>query len=164
MNKFSMKGLLNKDGTRTVLASLLSIFIGMLAGGVIITVVGLTNEALGVRGAWDGVRIVLLGLFIKGRDSVGNLVFTFNPQMMGNMLFNATDGLATQVAGSIELAVARAIQPVAKSMDNFIVSVTVRAMANKISVTVVLILIFRFIKIPRFGSYFPLGILTLGCT
>ena len=65
MNKFNMKGLLNKDGTKTVLSSLLSIFIGMLAGGVIITIVGLTNDALGIRGAWDGVRIVLLGLLSR---------------------------------------------------------------------------------------------------
>ena len=101
MNKFNMKGLLNKDGTKTVLSSLLSIFIGMLAGGVIITIVGLTNEALGIRGAWDGVRIVLLGLFIKGRDSVGNLVFTFNPQMMGNMLFNATPVILTGLSVAV---------------------------------------------------------------
>ena len=101
MNKFNMKGLLNKDGTRTVLSSLLSIFIGMLAGGVIITIVGLTNDALGIRGAWDGVRIVLLGLFIKGRDSVGNLVFTFNPQMMGNMLFNATPVILTGLSVAV---------------------------------------------------------------
>ena len=31
MSKFDMKGLLKKDGARTVLASLMSIFIGMLA-------------------------------------------------------------------------------------------------------------------------------------
>ena len=96
MSKFEMKGLLKKEGTKTVLASLLSIFIGMLAGGLIITIVGLTNDTLGVKGAWDGVRIVLLGLFVKGRDSVGNLVFTFNPQMMGNMLFNATPVILTE--------------------------------------------------------------------
>ena len=101
MSKFNMKGLLNKDGTKTVLASLLSIFIGMLAGSVIITIVGLSNETLGVKGAWDGVRIVLLGLFVKGRDSVGNLVFAFNPQMMGNMLFNATPVILTGLSVAV---------------------------------------------------------------
>ena len=101
MSKFDMKGLLKKDGARTVLASLMSIFIGMLAGGVIITIVGLTNDALGVRGAWDGVRIVLLGLFVKGRDSVGNLAFAFNPQMMGNMLFNATPVILTGLSVAV---------------------------------------------------------------
>ena len=101
MNKFNMRGLLNRDGTRTVLASLLSIFIGMLAGGVIITIVGLTNDTLGVKGVWDGVRIVLLGLFIKGRDAAGNLVFTFNPQMVGNMLFNATPVILTGLSVAV---------------------------------------------------------------
>ena len=100
MNKFNFKSLLNKDGTKTVLASLMSILIGMLAGSVIITIVGLTNESLGVRGVWDGVRIVLLGLFVKSRDSVGNLIFAFNPQMMGNMLFNATDRKSTRLNSS----------------------------------------------------------------
>ena len=101
MSKFEMKGLLKKEGTKTVLASLLSIFIGMLAGGLIITIVGLTNDTLGVKGAWDGVRIVLLGLFVKGRDSMGNLVFTFNPQMMGNMLFNATPVILTGLSVAV---------------------------------------------------------------
>ncbi|MBR4080426.1 MAG: MotA/TolQ/ExbB proton channel family protein [Clostridia bacterium] len=45
-------------------------------------------------------------------------------QDANNMLFNATDGLASQMAGSIELAVSRAMQPVTKSMDNFIVAST----------------------------------------
>ncbi len=101
MSNFNMKGLLRKDGTKTVLASLLSIFIGMLAGSVIITIVGLTNESLGVKGAWDGVRIVLLGLFVKGRDTAGNLIFTFNPQMMGNMLFNATPVILTGLSVAV---------------------------------------------------------------
>ena len=101
MNKFNFKSLLNKDGTKTVLASLMSILIGMLAGSVIITIVGLTNESLGVRGVWDGVRIVLLGLFVKSRDSVGNLIFAFNPQMMGNMLFNATPVILTGLSVAV---------------------------------------------------------------
>ena len=101
MNKFNFKSLLNKDGTKTVLASLMSILIGMLAGSVIITIVGLTNESLGVRGVWDGVRIVLLGLFVKSRDSVGNLIFSFNPQMMGNMLFNATPVILTGLSVAV---------------------------------------------------------------
>lgn len=45
-------------------------------------------------------------------------------QDRNNMLFNATDGLASQMAGSIELAVTRAMQPVAQSMDSFLVGAT----------------------------------------
>ena len=101
MSKFNMRDLMKKDGTRTILASLLSIIIGMLAGSVIITIVGLTNETLGVKGVWDGIRIVCLGLFVKGRDAAGELVFTFNPQMMGNMLFRAIPVIMTGLSVAV---------------------------------------------------------------
>ena len=45
---------LDKAGTRSVLASLVAILIGMLAGGLVILVVGLTNPTLGIAGAWEG--------------------------------------------------------------------------------------------------------------
>lgn len=45
-------------------------------------------------------------------------------QDRNHMLSSATDGLATQMAGCIELAVTRAMQPVSQSMDNFIVGAT----------------------------------------
>lgn len=41
-----------------------------------------------------------------------------------HMLFNATDGLAVQMASSIELAVSRAMNPVALTMDQFIAAST----------------------------------------
>ena len=86
MNKFDFKAMLKKNGSRTVMASLLSIVIGMLAGSIIIAAVGLNNEALGVKSVWDGIRIVFLGMFTTGRNATGALTFGFNPQMMGNML------------------------------------------------------------------------------
>ncbi|MDO4483185.1 MAG: hypothetical protein Q4C54_01760 [Clostridia bacterium] len=45
-------------------------------------------------------------------------------QDRNHMLFNATDGLASQMAGSIEVAVSRALSPVARSMDEFLVAST----------------------------------------
>ena len=101
MSSINMKGLLKKDGARTILASLLSIIIGMLAGSIIITIVGLSNETLGVKGVWDGIRIVFLGLFVKARDTAGNLVFAFNPQMMGNMLFRAIPVILTGLSVAV---------------------------------------------------------------
>ena len=61
----------DKAGTRSVLASLAAILIGMLAGGLIILIVGLTNPSLGISGAWEGIRLVVAGLFAKGRDVTG---------------------------------------------------------------------------------------------
>ncbi|MGN0753114.1 MAG: ABC transporter permease [Aristaeellaceae bacterium] len=101
MSGIEMKGLLKKNGTRTILASLLSIIIGMLAGSVIITIVGLSNDTLGAKGVWDGIRIVFLGLFVKARDAAGNLVFAFNPQMMGNMLFRAIPVIMTGLSVAV---------------------------------------------------------------
>ena len=85
----------DKAGTRSVLASLVAILIGMLAGGIVILVVGLTNPTLGISGAWEGIRLVVAGLFAKGRDAAGSLVFGFNPTTFGNMLFRAVPLIMT---------------------------------------------------------------------
>lgn len=84
------ESLLMKDSNRTILASLLSILIGLAAGAVIILIVGLTTPGLSIKSAWEGIQLVIGGLFVKGRDAVGNLSFGFNANSMGNMLFRAT--------------------------------------------------------------------------
>ena len=70
-------------------ASLLSILIGLLAGTLLILIVGCTNKSLGFQSAWEGIRLVFVGLFSTGRDATGALTFGFNPANMGNMLFRA---------------------------------------------------------------------------
>ncbi len=92
---------LQKDGTRSVLASLISILIGLAAGSVVILVVGCFNPALGLRSAWDGIRLVLLGLFSTGRDASGTLTFGFNPASIGNMLFRATPVILTGLSVAV---------------------------------------------------------------
>ena len=91
-----------KDGTKSVLASLIAILIGMAVGAVIIIVVGLATPTLGVSGVFDGIRLVFVGLFSTGRDVAGSLTFGFNSTNMGNMLFRATPliltGLSVEVA------------------------------------------------------------------
>ncbi len=90
-----MKNFLKKDGTKSVIASLLSILIGLAAGAVVITLVGLFNPNIGLKSAWEGVRLVVMGLFSTGRDATGALTFGFNPQAFGNMLFRATPLILT---------------------------------------------------------------------
>ncbi len=97
----SKTSLMKKDGTRTVLASLLSIIIGMAAGSLIILIVGLTTPTLGIKGVWDGIRLVFAGLFATGRDATGALTFGFNPQMVGNMLFRATPVIMTGLSVAV---------------------------------------------------------------
>ena len=85
----------DKAGVRSVLASLVAILVGMLAGGVIILIVGLTNPTLGIKGAWEGIRLVVAGLFATGRNPSGSLTFGFNSASFGNMLFRAVPLIMT---------------------------------------------------------------------
>ena len=84
------ESLLSRKGTQSVLASLISILIGMVAGAIIILVVGLTAADLGLKSAWEGIKLVVAGLFSTGRNAAGQLTFGFNATNMGNMLFRAT--------------------------------------------------------------------------
>lgn len=90
-----------KDGTKSVMASLISILIGMAVGGVIILVVGLGNKNLGLSGAWEGIRLVFGGLFSTGRNAAGQLTFGFNPTSVGNMLFRATPLILTGLSVAV---------------------------------------------------------------
>ena len=89
------ESIFDKAGVRSVLASLVAILVGMLAGGVIILIVGLTNPSLGIKGAWEGIRLVVAGLFATGRDTTGGLTFGFNSASFGNMLFRAAPLIMT---------------------------------------------------------------------
>ena len=84
-----MKNLLRKSGTTSVLATLISILIGLAVGSLLMLIVGIFDAKIGLSGAWDGIRLVFLGLFNTGRDSVGAMTFGFNPANFGNMLFRA---------------------------------------------------------------------------
>ncbi|MBR0081464.1 MAG: ABC transporter permease [Clostridia bacterium] len=84
-----MKGFLKKSGTTSVLATLISILIGLVAGSVLILIVGIFDNKIGLSGAWDGIRLVFIGLFNTGRDASGVMTFGFNPANFGNMLFRA---------------------------------------------------------------------------
>ena len=82
-------------GVRSVMASVLSILIGLCAGSLVILIVGCTNPTLGLSSAWEGIRLVLFGLFSTGRNALGALTFGFNPTNMGNMLFRAMPVILT---------------------------------------------------------------------
>ncbi len=89
-----MKNLFQKDGTKKLLASLISIFIGLLVGAVVIIAVGLAKPNIGIKGVWDGVRLIFAGILSTGREA-GALSWGYNPQALGNMLFRATPLILT---------------------------------------------------------------------
>ncbi len=84
-----MRDFLKKNGTRSVLATIISIMIGLIAGAILILIVGLTSNEIGLKGAWEGISLIIAGIFSTGRDATGALSFGFNPQIIGNMLFRA---------------------------------------------------------------------------
>ena len=89
-----MRRLYEKDATQKLLASLLSILIGLTMGAIIVVIVGLTKSNIGVRGMWDGVQLIFAGILSTGREA-GKLTWGYNPQNLGNMLFRATPLIMT---------------------------------------------------------------------
>ena len=85
----------------TILASIVSIVIGLAVGSIIVLIVGLTSDTLSASSAWDGIRIVFLGIFSTGRDAAGHLTFGFNPTNVGNMLFRATPLIMTGLSVAV---------------------------------------------------------------
>lgn len=96
-----------KDGTKKILASLLSILVGLLVGVIVVVVVGLTKDTITGQGIWDGVRLIFAGILSTGRDAQGNLSWGYNAQSLGNMLFRAMPlimtGLSVAVANKTGL-------------------------------------------------------------
>ena len=84
------------DGTKTVAASLLSILMGVVFGGVLLLVVALCLH-MPLSSAWEGFRIVLAGVFNTGRnyDAGSALTFGINARLVGDMLFRATPLIMT---------------------------------------------------------------------
>ena len=99
--KEKLSHLWGKDGTKSVLASLISIVIGMAVGGLIVVVVGLLNPSMGLGTMWEGVRLVFGGLFSTGRNAAGQITFGFNPTNMGDMLFRATPLILTGLSVAV---------------------------------------------------------------
>ena len=107
-----------KDGTKTVLASLVSIVIGLLVGCIVIVVVGLTSDNLSPKSAWEGVRIVLGSIFSTGRGEGGVLTFGFNPVNTGNMLFRATPLIMTGL--SVGMAYKKGLSMATEKKQSFL--------------------------------------------
>ena len=86
--KNTLYDLYKKDGTQKLLASLISILIGLAVGAMVIVVVGLAKHTIGIKGVWDGVRLIFFGILSTGREA-GKLTWGYNAQALGNMLFRA---------------------------------------------------------------------------
>lgn len=96
-----LSNLYGKDGTRTVLSSIISIIIGLAVGSLIVLIVGAASASISGSSTWDGIRLVLFGILSTGRDASGALSFGFNPTSIGNMLFRATPLIMTGLSVAV---------------------------------------------------------------
>lgn len=105
--KNTLLNIYEKGGTKKVLASLISIFIGLFVGAIVVVIVGLTKNTITAQGIWDGVRLIFAGILSTGRNAAGSLTWGYNAQSLGNMLFRATPlimtGLSVAVANKTGL-------------------------------------------------------------
>ncbi len=96
-----IRKLFKTDGMHSVMASVISILIGMFVGSIVILVVGIFSKNLSLTSAWEGIRLVFAGIFSTGRDASGSLTFGFNPTNIGNMLFRATPLIMTGLSVAV---------------------------------------------------------------
>ena len=99
--KDKLANLYGKDGTKKLLASLVSILIGLLVGAIVVVIVGLFNSRISLKGAWEGVRLIFFGLFSTGRNATGALTWGFNPTNIGNTLFRAMPLIMTGLSVAV---------------------------------------------------------------
>ena len=90
-----------RDSTKSLLASIISIFIGLIAGALLVAIVGLANKDMDGKSITDGIKLIFLGIFSNGRSEAGKLIFGFNPVTMGNMLFRATPLILTGLSVAV---------------------------------------------------------------
>ena len=90
-----------KDATKKVLASLISILVGLFVGTIVVVLVGLTKDTITTKGIWDGVRLIFAGILSTGRNAAGNLTWGYNAQSLGNMFFRATPLIMTGLSVAV---------------------------------------------------------------
>lgn len=99
--KEKLLNLYNLDATRKVLASLISILIGLLVGAVVVICVGLATPSITGSAIWDGVQLIFFGILNTGRNAAGQLSWGFNSQSLGNMLFRAMPMIMTGLSVAV---------------------------------------------------------------
>lgn len=80
---------------KSAISSLSAIVFGLFVGCVLILLVCIFDADFSLKSAFDGIRLVLFGVFCQGRNEAGDLVFGFSGANLGNLLFRATPIIMT---------------------------------------------------------------------
>lgn len=101
MNKKKLSPLLSSDMTKSAASSLIAIALGLLSGCGVIILVSLFDSEFSLKSAFEGIRLILFGIFSKGRNDVGELVFGFSAVNFGNLLFRSTPIILTGLSVAV---------------------------------------------------------------
>lgn len=99
--KENLKSFFKKEGVKKVLASLISILIGITFGAILVFIVGVSKKTISLRGAWEGVRLIFAGILSTGRNASGGLSWGYNSVNLGDMLFRATPLIMTGLSVAV---------------------------------------------------------------
>lgn len=91
----------NNEGTKKVSASLISILIGFIFGGILLFITALCISNINISSAFDGFRVMLAGVFNLGKNESGTLMFGINEKLIGDMLFRATPLIMTGLSVAV---------------------------------------------------------------
>lgn len=89
-----------KDSAKSLSASLLSVFIGVFAGSLIVIIIALADKDISLRNGIEAVKLIFFGVFSKGRAESGEILFGFSGVNIGNMLFRAMPIIMTGLSVS----------------------------------------------------------------
>ncbi len=99
--KNTLLDIYRKDGTKKLLASLISIIMGLIVGAIVVIIVGLNEENILPKDIVKGVQMIFAGILTTGQDAQGSLLWGFNSQNLGNMLFRATPIIMTGLSVAV---------------------------------------------------------------
>ena len=99
--KNTLLDIYRKDGTKKLIASLISILMGLVVGAIVVVIVGLNEENILPKDILKGVQMIFAGILTTGQDAAGNLIWGFNSQNLGNMLFRATPIIMTGLSVAV---------------------------------------------------------------
>ncbi|MEG1706037.1 MAG: ABC transporter permease [Clostridia bacterium] len=86
--------LMTSSSAKSLYASLICIFGGMLVGLIFLLITSLFSKDITIQSAFDGFRVIIGSIFYK-KTVQGALVFGFSAESIGDMLFRATPILMT---------------------------------------------------------------------
>lgn len=94
------RNLLQKDSAKSLLASLLSVLIGIFAGALLVLIIAVFDKDITLEHGFEAVKLIFFGVLSKGRAESGEILFGFSGVNIGNMLFRATPIIMTGLSVS----------------------------------------------------------------